>query len=190
MLLWITESANWYALFVHFSNTKLAVSVYGSIKTRGNVLPVETCSAQICGFHIDHIAGSFSLIFALVINIPFVWCLVYALGVGVRFQNPLEAISSFITISHFLPLPLVTRWILSSLTSRVLWNNCPQPSANSGSLRDTKLPFIVCWQKDLEHIKGKQDDVNQIWDFVIVAKILTYSCRATKPPNLTRKRAG
>lgn len=108
MLLWITESANWYALFVHFSNTKLAVSVYGSIKTRGNVLPVETCSAQICGFHIDHIAGSFSLIFALVINIPFVWCLVYALGVGVRFQNPLEAISSFITISHFLPLPLVT----------------------------------------------------------------------------------
>lgn len=82
-----------------------------------------------------------------------------------------------------------TCWILSSLTSRVLWNNCPQPSANSGSLRDTKLPFIVCWQKDLEHIKGKPDDVNQIWDFVIVAKILTYICRATKPPNLTRKRA-
>lgn len=66
----------------------------------GNILPVETHSAQICGFHIDHIAGSFSLIFAVVINIPFACCLGQALGAGVRFQNPLEAISSFITISH------------------------------------------------------------------------------------------
>lgn len=90
---------------MHLSNIKAVVSVYGSIKTRGNVLPVETCSAQICGFHIDHIAGSFSLIFAIVINIPSACCLVHTLGARVRFQNPLEAISSFITISHSLPPP-------------------------------------------------------------------------------------
>ena len=104
------------------------VSVYWSIKNGANVLPVETCSAQICGFHIDHVAGSFSLIFAIVINIPFVCCLGWALGAGVRFQNPLEAISSFITISHSLPLLLATHsqaaWALS-----LLWHQVPLSTA-------------------------------------------------------------
>lgn len=70
------------------------------------MLPIETCPAQVCGFQIDHTAGSFSIIFALVINIPFVRERDHALGDGGRFQNPLEAISSFITISHPLPLAL------------------------------------------------------------------------------------
>lgn len=68
------------------------------------MLPIETCPAQICGFQIDHTAGSFSLIFAMVINIPFAHYQARALGDGVRFQNPLEAISSFITVSLSLPL--------------------------------------------------------------------------------------
>lgn len=56
----------------------------------------------------SHSGGHFPFIFAAVINIPPAHCRASATGGprGFRFQNPLEAISSFITISHSLPLAL------------------------------------------------------------------------------------
>lgn len=173
LLQWIIERANWYnVIFVHISNIKPVVSVYGSIKNRGNVLPVETCSAQICGFHIDHIAGSFSLIFAIVINIPFACCLAHSLGAGVQFQNPLEAISSFITISHSLLFPLAVHTRAAWAPSPV-WPQRPpnrerchltelrytQPSTSLRSPQDIKLSLITergGWSECLKHIKGNQ----------------------------------
>lgn len=72
-------------------------------------MPVETCCSQVRGFSDrSHSGGHFSFIFAAVINILPAHCGAPATGGprGFRFQNPLEAISSFITISHSLPLAL------------------------------------------------------------------------------------